>query len=288
MNLQAQNLHSELYNTMGYKEVDFKEVKFTKIRLKKNLWNLYTLNIVINDTNFKFLIDTASQISIIRHKVKANLEIESLKRNVKLKGFGGENLITKAVVIDKVKLGANLFNHVLFFMKEDSKLFKFLRIDGILGWDFLSRLDFSIDDLNKNFTIYSESDLERFELEPHSKLTVSRIPIIEAEVGNIVGIDLGANKSWVSKDSEIIENNPFIRKKRILSMGINGINIDKKGYLKEHTITLSNLKIVSKKLAISNTNFVHNVEIDLMMGTDTMRNKKITFLNSQGKLLISN
>ncbi|CDO04775.1 acid protease [Oceanobacillus picturae] len=282
------DLHKKIYQMMGLENVDLSHIKPETIRLKRNFWNLYIMTIKINNVKHRFLVDTASQLSLIKMKKNVNLQELQLDKRVKLNGFGKVTNLSKAVLVDDFSFGTNQAKNVLLFIKEENNmLFNLLQIDGILGWDLLSKIDFSIQEAGNKFTIFDEEMAKKFQKIPSSYLFPSMIPIIfDSNKKRIVGIDLGANKTWISEKSPILVGNPFLTEKKVYSIGVNGINVDKKGLLKEYELKLPNIKQNFKKLSISSTEFVPNTNIDLMVGTEICKGKEIVFFNSRNKFVI--
>ncbi|WP_404456732.1 retropepsin-like aspartic protease [Oceanobacillus kapialis] len=283
------DLHKKIYQMMGLESVDLSNIRPEKIDLKKNFWNLYIMIIKINNVKHRFLVDTASQISLIKMKKNVILQELQLDKRLKLNGFGKVTNLLKAVVVDDFKFGTNQAKNVLLFIKEENNmLFNMLRIDGILGWDLLSKIDFSIQEAENSFTIFDEEMAKKFQKIPSSHLFSSMIPIIfNSNKTRIVGIDLGANKTWISEKSSILVGNPLLTERKTYSIGVNGINVDKKGILTEYELKLPNITQNFKKLSISSTEFVPNTKIDLMVGTEICKGKEVVFYNSKNKFFVN-
>ncbi|MHC5279465.1 hypothetical protein ACYRFT_04220 [Listeria kieliensis] len=174
-----------------------------------------------------------------------------------------------------------------FILKQKSKLlFKVLRIDGIIGWDILQCFDFQINTIKNSFQIIENKkyitdliDVGFSKADNHS-LPIYYISGKNKEKNFL--IDTGSSHSYITSSN--LENKS-LTKKRTISIGINGIKINKTYFYKNYLF----FKSINKKDSI----LIEEIYLDnnlgsmfAVLGMNTFKNREIYFYNKAGKIVI--
>lgn len=140
--LDYMNLPTEKYEVPERAET-------VKIEITKGL---PILPLVINGRMYRFLIDTGCDITCIRESVAQQL-------NLKLLGMHSSGVINSigdhfdiiSSVMDSFKIGSTVaYNHPIIITSDNNLTFEFsnhtfMEFDGIIGWNYLKKLDFTLD-----------------------------------------------------------------------------------------------------------------------------------------------
>lgn len=241
---------------------------------------LVTVKIDILGKTFRFLIDTGSERSfLVPNNHLVNFQ-KDLKQKVNVKGIGPDKIIEYFYCIPQIEIDGQIIRETDFLMKDRSLMFYFLGIDGIIGWDILKRINFLINFKDKLF-IVSEIKLEN--LHPSVPIVPDKQLVVQLSYHNRnikALIDSGANTSVISK--EILSSLEFIKLRRNIVFGINGIFISKIPELSNIEINFGNKNIIVSNVNIKTLSYSWL----LKLGTDIFRNYKVYINNLESEVVI--
>lgn len=229
---------------------------------------------------YKFLIDTGSERSFLVTNNYLNRFRRPLKQRVNVKGVGQDKLIKYVYSIPQITIDNQIINETEFLIKGKDLMSCYLGIDGILGWDILKRFNFLIDFKNKIFTV---CDIEFQKSYPYVSISPGQQLVVQVGYDNNkinALIDLGANNTVISEG--ILSNMEFIKWRRNIVFGINGIFIRKIPEISNLIIDFGNKNIIINNVNIKT--FKYNWL--LKFGTDIFQDHKVYFNNLEREVLI--
>ncbi len=116
------------------------------------LKGLPILPLVINGRIYRFLIDTGCDITCMGESVakQQNLKLLGMHSSGVINSIGDYFDITSSVM-DSFKIGGTVaYNHPIIITSDNNLTFEFanhsfIKFDGIMGWNYLKNLDFTLD-----------------------------------------------------------------------------------------------------------------------------------------------
>lgn len=254
--------------------------------LKKNLFGLYLIKAEINGVEKQLLLDTGAQISSLNEKVADECGCSHTDGEMDIESFSGCSQKTGGIIVDTFRLGGlEIKYQPMTLAKKEQLSMKFLGIsltgiDGILGWDILSTLDFEIDDLNKTFNVIKVN-----EKISHCNLIKATFPtlIVYDQKKNyaLAGFDSGAKTSWINErriDGELTKQ---IDEGEALIMGVHGFETLQLKVADKVRFKLNQSNIQFEDIITGRCNIFKDLEFDAVFGNEIIRKRKIRFLNSQ-------
>jgi predicted aspartyl protease len=257
------------------------------IKLRKNIIGMLAADIMVNNNNMTFIIDTGAEMTILKNDALVKGHIKKANEKIEVSSFSNkmnemEIAIADCITIDKV----NVFNlpvlvmdvHQLSFSILGNEIFKF---DGILGWDVLSQLDFEIDYKKMEFRIIT------FNAEVNiPNLIKSSFPTAlvmdEHNKLRVFGLDTGARKSWISEGLIEKAGLDVVNIKEKMALGINGKEKTVVKIVKDYKIMINNTQISFENIGTGFTGFLYNFEFDGVLGIDIVKDNVLKVINSKG------
>lgn len=247
-----------------------------KILKKRN--NFIVTDGIINNKSKSFLIDTGSEKSFIKAKNNDRYKENKSKRYL-VKGLGGNKIYSKTYSIPLINICGIEIQEVEFIdFKSNSILFKYLNIDGIIGWDILKRFSFSLD--FKNYIIFSEKISSSHFLINIPVISNEKIPVFEVMIDSQKFksiIDTGSTYTYCNNEQKLKKS--FLEsdfEKKII-LGINGITFQYHAFKKYKTVTfLNKYNFQIPKLYIEESKN-NNMYYEVLLGNDFLKDKILTF-----------
>lgn len=257
-----------------------------KLPLKRNISGLYLIPVTIRDKKFSFLLDTGAQISgIARHHVpKISDEI---KDGIELSSFGGKSKKMQSMICEHFQVGELLIQNLPLTVLDFDKysLSSLIGIDGILGWDILSMLDFEIDGKKKEFrVIETQEDVESNMLKASFPLMILR------DFRNrhcVVGMDSGARISWLNLNYVKEMNLAIVDEGESLSYGVHGVEKFHFHLIKEARFKLESAFVVLKYAPTGKCDLYPGFEADAVFGNEIFKNRTLRVLNSKNYMCLT-
>lgn len=256
------------------------------VPLRKNLFGLYLINVSVNDIEKSFLLDTGAQVSAVTEKCAEECGCESNQGVMQIESFAGSAKELSAAVVKKLRVGAlELVNQpmVLSSLQDISPtLFgiSLTGIEGILGWDILSQLDFEIDDANRTFNVI------QYQGEVSSCNMISGMfPTLVVLNGKkeyaLAGFDSGAKTSWISE--HIIDDDKIkkVDDGEAIVLGVHGLETTHLSLVDEVRFKFHQSNLVFENIITGRTNIFKDLEFDAVFGNEIIRKRKIRFINTQ-------
>lgn len=289
---KSDNTHKVDLAQQSFPSVVFNKPLEDKVfHLEKHWMGFMFLSVEINGLPYKFLLDTGAQISCISETISDNEGIVKSVETVEVGDAGGYKsdmsmCYTKSMSVCNFSVEnlpmLILGGHQLTLKVLGKTLYK---VDGIIGWDVLSKIDFEID-YAKQMIVVRKSELLTL-----NNFIKSDFPtvLVEDENGQILkfGLDLGARKSWIN--DKLIEKNQLrvIKEKNKTAYGVNGMMSQASKTVAKFDILLKNSQIKFKHISTGFTGFLNDFELDGVLGMDVIKTRKVTISNSKGVLKLN-
>lgn len=270
-------------------DVVFKETPYV-MALEKTKIGLLTLHVNIKGKPYKFLLDSGAEMSCIKQELVDDLKIMILSDQIPVGDAAGFKKQMKLCLLEEIDLQGTQFKNIPMLVLQNElniKMFgvNVLNVDGVLGWDLLSFMDFEID-LNRQLMLITKG-------KPSFMNTVkSEFPIVFVvdEHQNLLkfGLDLGAKKSWISKNYCASRTWVSKREKSKLIRGIHGPVKVTQNKVGPFHLKMGKHDIRYKKISTGFTAFVNDLALDGVFGLDILKHHKLLVYNSQSVLLLEN
>ncbi|MDG3142244.1 retropepsin-like domain-containing protein [Streptococcus suis] len=241
---------------------------------------LVIVNLDILGKTAKFLIDTGSERSFFASNKQLDIFRKPLDQNVRVKGIGKAKIITEAYFIPRLIFDNKVIRNAEFLIQDKNLMFRYLGIDGIIGWDILKGFNFTIDFKNKYLSV---GDIQLQKSYPYVSIVPDKQLVVQVGYNNKeinALIDLGANRSVISK--EIMLDSVGCKWRRYIVFGINGIVIRKVAELSNIVVNFGNQNITVNNANVKSFDY-HWL---LKLGTDSFRQYKIYFNNAEREVLV--
>ncbi|MFW6017045.1 MAG: aspartyl protease family protein [bacterium] len=216
------------------------------------IYNIIIIKCSINNEEYRFVLDTGAESTIIDGKLAKSLELKE-KANIDIIDRTNTRKNKKIVIINSLKIASMKFKNKAVVTTDISRIRDFgFNVDGIIGSDILrffivtlnyekKVINFSID---KNLEIYKGRAC-KIPLKSRSELFYT--PKIDYFVkGNRIEaiIDTGSN-GYISFPREIINNNIeyFSRRELIESRGSNSFSVLDRNYEQDYILQLHDFRI---------------------------------------------
>lgn len=255
-------------------------------KLDKNVVGFLVIKIKIRDRILDFILDTGAQISCVngRH-IHDDLGLASSDEEINVGGAGntyGE--MPMGYLESIVAVDLELTNLPVLILKREQLTFNLvgnakLEVDGILGWDVLSLVDFEVDLLNLSVNMVNDIFKERCK-----NFYRSDYPVVfcmdDKENVRVFGVDTGARKSRISK--RLIESNGLVvtKEKESNANGVHGGFSETIAVIKTFQIDILDQRLSFKKIITGDTHLLNDYEFDGLLGRDIFKNRRMVFLNS--------
>jgi predicted aspartyl protease len=195
--------------------------------------DLILLEVTVNGLEgMNFLLDTGASVSVINESLVTELGLEKKGRLVEVIGAAGRAEASFTRVDSIAMPGLELVDQRLLAVNLDSFLpYVGHRVDGILGFDFISRFVLKIDYENRSVSAYRPSaysysgDGQVLKIELLGNLPVIE-GLVEDEHGGRFLLDTGASAALVLH-REFVESHQLLKGKRdrreVFSGGVGGV-----------------------------------------------------------------
>lgn len=267
--------------------------KEENIAMKRNMFGLFTIEVLVFGKRLNFLVDTGAQMSALKKEIAVDLNMELSDTGIDVGSISGASKEMKTFVCPYIVFANQILTEVpmiaLDSMKLEIPIIKkdILNLDGILGWNVLSHFDFEIDDVNKRFRIINNNyDFD------HQNMIKAPFPTLIVEDMHqelkLFGIDTGARVGWLSQ--EYMENRFDIDKTRdlnIIGFGVHGKEEMQLRSLDKYSCKLSRAEIKLKQVMSGRVDLLPGVDYTGVLGNEIFRNRKIRFINSKSMILFA-
>ncbi len=279
----------EAYHDLSGSEVE-RELRLYlnefSVPLRKNLFGLYLIQVSINDHEKSFLLDTGAQVSAISERTAKECDCELGQGSMQVESFAGSAKQLGGTVVKKLRVGALEILHQPMVVSALQDLSPTLfgisltGIDGILGWDILSQLDFEIDDRQRCLNVIQvNEEVEGCNL--ISGLFPTIVVLNRQKEYVLAGFDSGAKASWINVHLIDHEKVKLIDDGEALVLGVHGLETTHLSIADEVRFKLGKSNIVFENIITGRTNIFADLEYDVIFGNEILRNRKLRFINSQ-------
>lgn len=279
--------------SQGELHVSFEKTKEDfSIALRRNIFGLYLIPIRIHSHSYWFILDTGAQISSVRSHVLQEVKPKKLPGKLSIGSIGGKEKTMEGYLLSSLQLG-ELHIHQLPVIALDKQDFAMkignvdlFQFDGILGWDILSKLDFEIDDVGKQFKVMKNH--YRFTYE-NMIPTMFPVLLVKDHYGRVLqmGLDTGSRMGWMNEMKA--KDYGFVLSEQVQAMGfgVHGMEEMKLRMVKEVDLYLFKAHVRIKNMMTGRTNIFPNFELDGILGNEIFKNRRIRMINSKAMVLLT-
>lgn len=242
----------------------------SQIPIKRNIINLWEIQIKFGSREEKFIFDTGANISTVSESYAQKLQLKRIDVSIDVNSGQGKTVMSELAVADSLLIGNTLFRNVIFLVMPDEKL-NFpqanITLNGIIGFPVISAMKEIHISKAGMLTIPVQSSTRPFQNLMFSGLT----PMIQTQSNSdtlIFQFDTGAAfthlfSNYLEKYKEAIKDNSS--KERIKMMSAGGGKNMKVYSLRDLKLQIGNDRLTLKDVKIY-TKTVHNAGRGIAMG----------------------
>jgi len=262
------------------------------IPMKRSLLGLYLIPVKIGQTYYHFVLDSGAQISGIHPAIAKAHHAQKLPGTLSIGSVGGKEKAMAGYMLEEVHIGALTIRHFPVVALSPSQFqiniaqYEWHLLDGILGWDILSQLDFELDDVDGAFKVMENR--YRFSY-PNMVKTTFPLFLMKDGKGNLctMGFDSGARNSWMNKDAMQAYGYSLSKETNMLGYGVHGLEEMKVRLISEMELNLYKANIRLKNVVTGRTDIFPSVTFDGIVGNEIFRHRRIRLINSKEMVLIA-
>lgn len=256
-----------------------------QIPMKRTMMGLYMIEVLVNHQKLQFVLDTGAQVSGICEHAARKLGLDSTSGKMRISSVGGQEKAMRGWIAGSLQVGAlELFQYPMITI-EKLKL-PMIRMDGIIGWDILSTLDFEMDDISKLFIVMKNR--YRFD---YCNLIKGMFPIMilldENSDMHLFGMDSGATVSWLNEASALEAKRKVVNEITAVGIGVHGAEQLNLKVFEGCEYRLFKAKIKITNINTGRTDVLPGLQLDGVLGNEIFRNRRIRFINSKGMVLLA-
>ncbi|SUB77192.1 retropepsin-like aspartic protease [Porphyromonas macacae] len=257
--------------------------------IKLNYAKTPFIEVQINGKKKKMMIDTGCSMSVLSAKTAKECDIEILdKKCLNLVDANEKGRETGIGIVENIKIGELTINKAPIIIQNKIGVsfmgMKVAKMDGIIGWDIISKIRITIDWPDKQVII--EPTKERTALESENLFWIKAPHVLmQTASGEPIRLllDTGANKTTFSAHAGPKMQQWMKGKGQMISFGIHSINREKIIKLKNVILQHNNQKINLPESSIDGTkNMDGFILLDGLLGNDILSKGKITIDSQAG------
>ena len=218
---------------------------------------------------YRLLLDTASEKSYLAYKKIWKSRLRKLPYDLCVKGVGKDKILKEYYLFPSVYFQEAELQDFAFIAKPKDFLFYYLRIDGILGWDFLCQFDFRLSYMKKSFE-FLDSDIKEERI--IFNIIGSKRLIIANQSYQKILLDTGASMSY------LYDNLSGVKCRKSIVLGINGMRVNK--LFPKYHVQFGDL--YWEKIGVKE----RKSEVDLQLGTDILEKYDLLVKNSTKEVIL--
>lgn len=261
------------------------------VPMRRSIVGLYLIPLLIGEKYYWFVIDTGAQISSIDRELLQEHPLEKLPGSLSIRSVGGMEKPMSGYRMDALTIGSLTIQNLPMVLLESSLLPPLLakwpafHFSGILGWDVLSRLDFELDDVDKQFKVVKNRYAFAY---PNMVAAMFPIFLTKDEQDNllVMGFDSGARYSWVNRKAMEKFAYPLSCETEMLGYGVHGMETMSIHIVSKLNLYLDRANICLRNVHTAETEVFRNVVLDGILGNEIFRNRRIRLINHQSTVLI--
>lgn len=244
---------------------------------------IYLINVSIKGKLYNFVLDTGATISGIIKKRAQEFDLDVIN-HLNIKSASGNEVSRKVYNIEELYIGGlYIKNQPLVELDENDFKLPFskemlIKFDGIIGYDILKNIDFSLNLVSNTITF--SNYISTYYL---NNLIKGDIPLL-LDHGYLYGIDSGAHCCWVDDtyNEQLFKKYPRYG----LQMGVLGIELNKHRILKLLKLNIGNKEIIVKNVRTGFTQINNNCRLSAILGNEIFKGKLIIFSHSCNSFII--
>jgi hypothetical protein len=255
--------------------------------------------VTINGKEHAFWLDTGSSLSIVSSSLAVECEIKPLIRDTLEVSTTTGRVAAQAGAIAQLDLGAFHVRNTAALIVDDNRMQVRVgdgnglpivtQIEGVIGYDIISRVDLRIDYLNRRVTIMKPEVNPRMPRTGRNLFWVGT-PVVRLVTSKGVplhfNLDTGAQESY-STDALISKTKPrTLNGERRLVGGLAGITIVRGRFVDELHATMGGQPLVLRKLLVFAPQVSSFVSLDGVLGSDIGRGGVVRIDATNGLFLL--
>jgi len=253
--------------------------------------------ILVNGQRRFFWLDTGSSMSIVASNVAAASGITPLIPDTLEIATATGRVAAQPAAIARLEIGgiriasstAMIVDSDLMEVRLGSKASEVVKIDGIIGYDVISRLDVAIDYVNRRVTVARPVRDERAARIPRNLFWVGT-PIVRLITirGTALhfNLDTGAQETY-STDALVakMKVRTFVGERRLVG-GLAGLQTVRGRFINEMRLSLAGQPLVFRKLLVFAPAYSTFVSLDGILGGDIGKTGVVRIDATNGRFLI--
>lgn len=261
------------------------------VPMKRNIFGLLQVEVCIDHTLCRFILDTGAQLSSIRQSVAERLSLPLYEERIAISGIGQKRASLQGTVVDSLQFGAREYRRKALVVLADEQFslrfgsIDLLSFDGLLGWDILSGLDFELDDIAHTCKVLKN----RFRF-LNRNLIAGGFPLLlvrHADKTLLFGFDSGSKRSWLGEAAARQHGWKQRQEVHALGFGVHGMEKLQMKLYDDVTLYLDRAEITLRQAMSGPVQLFDSFTFDGMLGNEIMKGRRIRFVNSRGMVLLA-
>lgn len=287
----------------AFRKVPAREIRFperpTPLPLLLSLSGVPMIEVTINGKRHTFWIDTGSSMSIVSSNVAAELGISPLTRDTLEVATATGRVPAQPAAIDRLQLGTiEIRNSPALIVSSDRMVVRLgdqagvplvAEIEGVIGFDLISRFDLRIDYANARVTMTKPETNVRLPGTGRNLYWVGT-PIVRLVTSKGIplhfNLDTGAQETYSTDGLPIKTKARTFKGERRLVGGLAGVTTVHGRFVDELRATMGGQAMVLRKLMIFVPDVSSFVSLDGVIGSDIGKGGVVRIDATNGLFLI--
>lgn len=260
--------------------------------MRRNVFGLFIVPVMINHVRCRFIVDTGAQISGIKAAKVQETQLRKSEGTLSIGSIGGKNKVMQGRCADSFQLGGVEFRQLpMIELDKDDFSLRFgtvdlFNFDGILGWDLLSQLDFELDDITGTFKVMTN----RLKIE-HPNMIMGGFPCVITRMKSgetaLFGFDSGSKYSWIGEEEARKQNLTITKEGNVLGFGVHGLEQMELKCIDQMECYLDKAQINLRDTMSGRVQIFHHFTFTGVLGNEIFRGRRIRFINSRSMVLLA-
>ena len=240
----------EAWNSQAAETIDYSTQPIT-IPMEKSISGVPVISVMVNGVAQKFWIDTGAEFTVLSSDIAAKCGVEPLiTESSKVGTSTSKKIDLWPGMITELKIEDLVFkNHPVFIIsKEDLefrllKIFKILKIDGILGWNAIHNLKLEID-YARNLVTFSKPEDQDYPARNFHFLTEPYVTVQDTNgIAFNFFLDTGANRTNLYEPSFAFFDTSRAKRTRAIAGGAGGAEKIRQLMLQDQSLLIAGTRI---------------------------------------------
>jgi len=257
------------------------------------------IEVLIDGKRHAFWLDTGASMSIVSSGLAAELGMKPLSSDTLEVVTTTGRVPAQAGAISRLQLGAIDVTNITALIVDDNRmqvrigadggLPAVVQIDGVIGYDIISRIDLRIDYVNKRVTLIKPAENARLPRTGRNLFWVGT-PIVRLVTSRGIplhfNLDTGAQETY-STDGLVTKtkSRTFLGERQLIG-GLAGVTVVHGRFVNELRATMGSQALLLRKLMVFAPAFSSFVSLDGILGSDVGRSGLVRIDATNGLFLL--